>query len=119
MRDFLTRSRRFKQAGTPETRGIPARRRGSQNHEQGNSPARRGGGAHGGAEFQPPFPQAFDLMTEIMSGLVQFCLQCLCAPNALAAGADLAEMVRDLRDLRDRELLMSPSGRQWVRLLEE
>lgn len=72
-----------------------------------------------GTEFQPAFPGAADLMNEIMSGLVQFCLQALCAVETLADGTEVADRLTDLRAFRDQELLASEAGRWWVSLVQE
>jgi hypothetical protein len=71
-----------------------------------------------GTEFQPAFPAAASLMNEIMSGLVQFCLHCLCIADVVADGTASADSLADLRTFRDQELLASGHGRRWVSALE-
>lgn len=69
-----------------------------------------------GTEFQPPYSEALNIMTEVSSGLVQFCLECVCAVTELVRGTELArgaEMMRRLellRAFRDRALLTTAAG---------
>ena len=42
-----------------------------------------------GTEFQPPYSEALNIITEVSSGLVQFCLECVCAVTELARGTEL------------------------------
>src|SRR5260370_7570166 len=52
-----------------------------------------------GTEFQPPYSEALNIMSEVSSGLVQFCLECVCAVTELVRGTELArgtEMMRRL-----------------------
>jgi carboxypeptidase T len=63
-----------------------------------------------GTEFQPPFSQAVGIMVEVAAGLVQFCVECVCAVTGLASGTALADRLDPLRAFRDEEMLTTPAG---------
>jgi carboxypeptidase T len=71
-----------------------------------------------GTEFQPAFPAASDLIGEIMAGLVHFCIQCMCAADAMADEAGLADHLQDFRDFRN-ELQRSTIGRRLTALVDD
>jgi murein tripeptide amidase MpaA len=71
-----------------------------------------------GLEFQPAFPEAFNVMQESASGLIQFCLSCLCALEQVVRGTDLVERLEDWRTVRDGVLAKTATGRRYVDLLE-
>jgi carboxypeptidase T len=70
-----------------------------------------------GTEFQPPFPQATDIMVEVAAGLVQFCVECVCAVTGLAGDTALAERLDPLRAFRDEEMLTTPAGARLAEAL--
>jgi murein tripeptide amidase MpaA len=72
-----------------------------------------------GREFQPPYSEALNIIQEVSSGLVQFCLRCLCVVEEAVRGTGLVAELDDLRLLRDRVLPYSPAGQKYLRLLEE
>ena len=63
-----------------------------------------------GTEFQPPYSEALNIMTEVSSGLVQFCLECICTVTVLARGTELMSRLKLLRAFRDRVLLTTAVG---------
>jgi hypothetical protein len=72
-----------------------------------------------GKEFQPPYSEALNIIAETSSGLIQFCLECLCTVTELARGTSLMEQLEAMRSFRDHELLTTPAGRRYVQLLNE
>ncbi len=63
-----------------------------------------------GTEFQPPYSEALNIITEVSSGLVQFCLECVCAVTELARGTELTGRLDLLRAFRDQALLVTAAG---------
>ena len=63
-----------------------------------------------GTQFQPPYSEALDIISEVSSGLVQFCLECVCAVTELARGTELTGRLDLLRAFRDQVLRRTPVG---------
>jgi carboxypeptidase T len=65
-----------------------------------------------GTEFQPADAEAQNIMTEVSSGLTEFCIACLCIIDSAddVAAAD----VEALRALRDRDLVETAAGRRYI-----
>lgn len=72
-----------------------------------------------GREFQPLYSEALNIIAEASSGLIQFCLECLCTVTEIARGTSLMEQLEEMRAFRDREILTTPAGRRYVQLLNE
>ncbi len=70
-------------------------------------------------EFQPAFPEAWNVMNETSSGLIQFCLSCMCAAEVTVSGTDLSARLDDWRAVRDTVLSKTATGRRYVELLEQ
>lgn len=70
-----------------------------------------------GTEFQPADVEAQNIMTEVSSGLTEFCIACLCVVNA-AAGTAAARELEALRHFRDHEMMATPAGRRYAVLLQ-
>jgi carboxypeptidase T len=70
-----------------------------------------------GTEFQPTYAKAILIMFEVAAGLVQFCLECVCAVTGLAGGTALADRLDPLRTFRDEELLTTPAGARLAEAL--
>jgi carboxypeptidase T len=72
-----------------------------------------------GREFQPPFSEALNIISEVSAGLVQFCLSCICVVRETVRGTALERRLDALENFRDRAMLPSPAGRRYARLLDE
>ncbi len=70
-----------------------------------------------GTEFQPPYAQARIIIGEVCAGLVQFCLECVCAITGLASGTELEGQLDRLRTFRDTELVATEVGAGLARSL--
>jgi len=70
-----------------------------------------------GTEFQPPYAEAENIMTEVAAGLVQFCLECVCAVTGLASGTVLADRLEPMRAFRDEQMLPTPAGARLAEAL--
>lgn len=72
-----------------------------------------------GTEFQPPFPEAQEVMDEAQSGLLQFLASAVCPIVDSGAAAGLsARSIDNLRVFRDTSLATNRRGRELVRLME-
>lgn len=73
-----------------------------------------------GTEFQPPFPEANNVIDEAQSGLLQFLSNALCPIVDSGVAATLsARSIENLRVFRDKSLATGKRGRQLVRLFEQ
>jgi carboxypeptidase T len=63
-----------------------------------------------GTEFQPPYSEAVNIITEVSSGLIQFCLECLCSVTEVARGTVLMDRLNALRQFRDQVVLSTRAG---------
>ena len=72
-----------------------------------------------GLEFQPPYAEALNVMSEASAGLVEFCLASLCIVEDLSCEADIVDNLDDIRLFRDKELWASERGRTWIKLFRE
>jgi carboxypeptidase T len=72
-----------------------------------------------GTEFQPPFAEALNIISEVSAGLIEFCLASLCVVEETLTGTALAKQLDDMRDFRDQEMLATFAGRKFVGLLED
>lgn len=72
-----------------------------------------------GTEFQPPYSEAVNIITEVSSGLVQFCLECLCSITEVARGTGLMGRLDALRQFRDQTLLATGAGAGFAALLRK
>jgi hypothetical protein len=70
-----------------------------------------------GVEFQPPYAEALNIMSEVSAGLVQFCIECLCTITQAAAGTAMEERLDRLRQFRDRDVVSTATGAEWAGLL--
>src|SRR2546421_4120810 len=71
-----------------------------------------------GLEFQPPYAEALNIISEVSSGLFQFCLSSLCVVESMVTGTALVVGLQELRAFR-RELEATDVGQHYVRLLEQ
>ena len=71
-----------------------------------------------GTEFQPPYSEALEVIREGSSGIIEFCIACLCVVEETVRGTALAAELDEMRTFRDEVLLKSTSGRRYVALLE-
>jgi carboxypeptidase T len=69
-------------------------------------------------EFQPPYAEALQVMDEASAGLVQFCIQCLCAVETSADGLMSDDELDGLRRTRDDVVADSEVGSRLVALFE-
>ena len=72
-----------------------------------------------GREFQPPFDEGLNIMNEVAAGLVEFCISCLCVAREVVRGTSLASKLGAMREFRNRDLVSTRAGRDYVRLQEE
>ena len=72
-----------------------------------------------GLEFQPPFAEALNIISEVSAGLVEFCLAALCAVDEIVQGTALAAQRDAMRQFRDTDLVATAAGKRYLRLLEE
>jgi hypothetical protein len=70
-----------------------------------------------GTEFQPTYTVALPIMNEVAAGLVQFCIECVCAITGLAGGTELEDRLDRLRAFRDQELVATEAGAVLARSL--
>jgi carboxypeptidase T len=70
-----------------------------------------------GTEFQPTYTVALPIMNEVAAGLVQFCLECVCAVTGLASGTAAADRLDPLRAFRDDAMLTTPAGARLAEAL--
>jgi murein tripeptide amidase MpaA len=71
-----------------------------------------------GMEFQPPYSEAVNIISEVSSGLTQFCLSCVCPVTAVDALFGLQLNLDAIRAFRDKELLRTTLGRHWAGVFE-
>jgi murein tripeptide amidase MpaA len=71
-----------------------------------------------GREFQPPYGEALNIISEVSAGLIEFCMACLCVVEETLAATALSAELDDMRDFRDKEMLDTSAGRKYVELLE-
>lgn len=67
-----------------------------------------------GTEFQPPYSEALQVMDEVSSGLIQFCIAGLCAVQTLVTGTALAASTGTMRAFRDDHMRATPAGRRHI-----
>jgi len=67
-----------------------------------------------GIEFQPLYSEALNIIAEVSSGLVQFCLECLCSVTELARDTGLMDRLDALRQFRDEVVLTTIAGADLV-----
>ncbi len=72
-----------------------------------------------GLEFQPPYSEALNIISEVSSGLIQFCLSCMCIVEEMARGTALEAELVDMRNFRDQVMLRSAAGRKYAAMLEK
>ena len=70
-----------------------------------------------GLEFQPTYSEALNIISEVSSGLFQFCLSALCVVESMVSGTALFAALGDLRAFR-REIETSEAGRSYVRMFD-
>lgn len=70
-------------------------------------------------EFQPPYAEALNVISEVSSGLIEFCLASICIIEETVRGTRLFNELVDMRRFRDEQLLSSKAGTGYVRILEE
>jgi murein tripeptide amidase MpaA len=70
-------------------------------------------------EFQPPYAEALNVISEVSAGLIEFCLSCLCVVEETLAGTALAADLDEMRAFRDQDMLATKAGRRYAQLLEE
>lgn len=68
--------------------------------------------------FQPPFPDALQVMEEVQSGLIQFMLSCLCVVREIGRSRFPVDVLEGLRVFRDQEMVEKRRGRRWAELLD-
>lgn len=72
-----------------------------------------------GLEFQPPYAEALNVMSEASAGLIEFCLASICIVENFSCDADIVASLDDLRFFRDKELWANPRGQRWVKLFRK
>lgn len=70
-----------------------------------------------GTQFQPPFPEAENVMNEAMVAALEYCVASICVAEEISAGLRLAEKLEKIRIFRDDVLLATPAGRKYTELL--
>lgn len=68
--------------------------------------------------FQPPFPDALQVMEEVQAGLIQFMLSCLCVVREVGRRRFPEDVLDGLRLFRDSEMGKGRRGRRWAELLD-
>ncbi|MGH2524646.1 MAG: M14 family metallopeptidase, partial [Anaerolineales bacterium] len=71
-----------------------------------------------GTEFQPPYSEALNIISEVSASLIRFCLSCQCAVEEMVSGTELVKALEDWRAFRDNEMRRTAAGRNYIRLLE-
>ncbi len=71
-----------------------------------------------GTEFQPPYAEGLNIISEVSAGLLEFCLACICVVQETVRGTSLARSLERMRRFRDTQMLATEAGRRYVRLLE-
>lgn len=69
-------------------------------------------------EFQPPYSEALNVISEVSSGIIQFLLHCICVVREAARGTAVERRIADLHRFRDEELLKTRTGHHWVEMLD-
>ena len=69
--------------------------------------------------FQPDYAEALNVISEVSSGLVEFCLASICVVEETVRGTRTFNELVDMRAFRDEELLNSKAGTGYVKILEE
>lgn len=75
----------------------------------------------GQASFQPPFPEAQNIIEEGMSGLISILQSCTCAIHLIGwslFGSRAADTLTAMRAVRDDRLLTTEEGSTWAEVLE-
>lgn len=73
-----------------------------------------------GTEFQPENPATIQkIIDETTSGMIEYCLLSICLVEQAVKGIEKEISLDDLRAFRDREMLRTPTGRRYARLLVE
>lgn len=70
-----------------------------------------------GTEFQPPFPEASNVVDEAMAGALEFCVASVCVVEEISAGLPLFERLDRIRQFRDEVMLKTTAGRKYAELL--
>jgi len=69
-------------------------------------------------EFQPPYSEALNVIDEVSSGLIQFCLSCLCPIRAIVHERHPWDELEGLLDLLRRLLEGTSAGRAYLGLVQ-
>lgn len=72
-----------------------------------------------GTEFQPNYSEASNIISEVSSGLIEFCMSCLCVIEETTHGTTLVKELARIRAFRDKQLEKFAAGHRYVRLLED
>src|SRR5262249_27242412 len=71
-----------------------------------------------GTEFQPPYAEGLNIISEASAGLVEFCLACICVVQETVRATSLAQSLERMRRFRDTQMLATEAGRRYLRLLD-
>ncbi len=71
-----------------------------------------------GTEFQPPYAEGVNIISEASAGLTEFCLACICVVQEMVRDTSLARNLERMRRFRDTQMLATEAGRRYVRLLD-
>lgn len=69
--------------------------------------------------FQPDYSEALNVILEVSSGLVEFCLASICVIEETVRDTRIFDELVDMRTFRDKEMLSSKAGTVYVKILEE
>lgn len=68
--------------------------------------------------FQPPYPDAVQVMDEVSSGLLQLLASTVCLVEEVGRAVLTDEQLGDLRRFRDEELAVTARGQRWLAWLD-
>jgi len=69
--------------------------------------------------FQPPFPEAQQVMNDGAAGVVQFCIESLCLITSTVQGTAMERRLVAMREFRDRQVLTTAGGARYVATLQQ
>jgi carboxypeptidase T len=69
-------------------------------------------------EFQPPYTEALNVISEVSSGLTQFCLSCLCPVRFVFQHHPWDELEGLFEILREAVFLPTAAGQRYLRLID-
>lgn len=69
--------------------------------------------------FQPPFPEAQYVMTDAAAGVIQFCIEAMCAITTAMQATAAEQRLAAMRTFRDRHVVTTEAGLKYVAMLQQ